>query len=384
MRKALHLALRGRYNSDSDALRDALLPNETPVTCRDGGDRENATDQGEAKGKQEGLFQRVDETGQDELVHLLVEHQLNIINSHDMAVSKKIGNGGYGVVYRAAWNGVPVAVKRLHNMHANSEHINDVAREIRILHEVRHPHIVLFLGIVVADGSVSLVTEYMPGGSVRQMLTARSDIPGSKLDSHSRHLILRDTALGMQHLHSHFKLIHRDLKAANILVDDAMNPTLAKVCDFGLSMHQERLGTLSMVGTPYCTAPEVLRGKSYDEKIDVYAYGIFCWFLWAEKMPFEGIQAVELGHRVAYFGFRPPVPSIPHVSEDAWLIDLMVSCWNDSARLRPSFEDIVQQVEASSQQAEGPPRILKEHDTNTLKLKLNPNPNGSFNSFFNC
>jgi len=191
------------------------------------------------------------------------------------------------------------------------------------------------MGAGCQPGNLLIVTEIMPKGSVHDLLR-NTEI---KLSFKRKMLFAKDAALGVNYLHrSTPKFLHMDLKAANLLVDENWN---VKVADFGLSVvkknpdaPKEKHGP---IGTPLWMAPEVLMNKLYDEKADVYSFGIVLWELLSARDPWEDIESlVDLVEAVCIEHRRPPLPKDIPTS----LKDLVNNCWHASPERRPSFEEI--------------------------------------------
>ncbi len=223
-----------------------------------------------------------------------------------------------------------------------------------MLASFRHPNTVLFIGMVITRGYCALVTEFMAGGSVRELL---DNVTANKvdLDWETRSLILRDAARGMVYLHSVTPepIIHRDLKSANFLIDHPRRPRVAKVCDFGLSTYKENFAkTRSRVGTPLFAAPEVLRSDEYSESADVYSFGVCCWEMATGQRPFEDINTVKALHDVAFQGLRPEMTAEEKAACPQWLSFLMHRCWVNIPEDRPTFPEILNFIVEEMQRQE--------------------------------
>jgi serine/threonine protein kinase len=140
----------------------------------------------------------------------------------------------------------------------------------------------------------------------------------------------------MAYLHSGSPpVLHRDLKSANILLDESYT---AKVCDFGLSRlkSQDRSMT-GNCGTVQWMAPEVLANQSYNEKADVFSYGIICWELLTRQCPYEGMSAIQCAMAVLNRNQRPEIPR--------WcpppLHALIRRCVKKDPKERPTFTQIL-------------------------------------------
>ncbi|XP_039018769.1 probable serine/threonine-protein kinase SIS8 isoform X2 [Hibiscus syriacus] len=180
----------------------------------------------------------------------------------DLQIGERIGIGSYGEVYRADWNGTEVAVKKFLDQDFSGDALVQFKCEVEIMLRLRHPNVVLFMGAVTHSPHFSILTEFLPRGSLYKLLHR----PNLQLDEKRRMRMALDVAKGMNYLHtSHPTIVHRDLKTPNLLVDKNW---VVKVCDFGLSRmkHHTFLSSKSTAGTPEWMAPEVLRNEPANEK----------------------------------------------------------------------------------------------------------------------
>eukprot|EP01106_Pelomyxa_sp_JSP_P008996 TRINITY_DN2469_c0_g3_i2.p1 TRINITY_DN2469_c0_g3~~TRINITY_DN2469_c0_g3_i2.p1 ORF type:complete len:183 (+),score=40.22 TRINITY_DN2469_c0_g3_i2:268-816(+) len=169
----------------------------------------------------------------------------------------------------------------------------------------------------------------MPGGSLFDLLYKRRVVPTAS----QRQVLALDVAKAMAYLHNcKPPIIHRDLKSANILLDE--RGERAKVGDVGLarakSPHSALVGP---VGTYAWMPPEMISGKKYDEKADVYSYGMVLFEMVASKPPFPGLTPTEITHKIVTLEERMPLPS--NISSK-WRA-LVTACWATDATTRPSF-----------------------------------------------
>ncbi|KAK9735689.1 hypothetical protein RND81_04G220300 [Saponaria officinalis] len=185
-----------------------------------------------------------------------------------------IGEGGYGIVYKGCLiNGTPVAVKRILNNVGQAE--KEFQVEVEAIGHVRHKNLVRLLGYCVEGTHRMLVYEYVNNGNLEQWLHGAMRQHGY-LTWEARMKVLLGTAKALAYLHEAIepKVVHRDIKSSNILIDDAFN---AKVSDFGLA---KLLGagkshvTTRVMGTFGYVAPEYANTGLLNEKSDVYSFGV--------------------------------------------------------------------------------------------------------------
>ncbi|XP_022955087.1 probable serine/threonine-protein kinase SIS8 [Cucurbita moschata] len=251
----------------------------------------------------------------------------------DISLGERIGLGSYGEVYHGDWHGTEVAVKRFLDQDISGESLEDLKSEVRIMKRLRHPNVVLFMGAVTRAPNLSIVTEFLPRGSLYRLIHR----PNNQLDEQKRLRMALDAARGMNYLHNCTPVVvHRDLKSPNLLVD---RNRVVKVCDFGLSKmkHSTFLSSRSTAGTAEWMAPEVLRNEPSDEKCDVYSYGVILWELSTMKQPWGGMNPMQVVGAVGFQHRRLDIPD----NIDPAIADIIRKCWQTDPRLRPSFAEIL-------------------------------------------
>ncbi|GJP44615.1 hypothetical protein CLOM_g3990 [Closterium sp. NIES-68] len=164
-----------------------------------------------------------------------------------VTLGERVGLGSFGEVFKGEWNGFEVAVKKLIDQEIPADAIEDFKSEVAMMHRLRHPNILLFMGAIIDPPHLSIVTEFLPRGSIFRLLTRPN--ASSSMDERRRLKMALDVAKGMNYLHCCSPLIvHRDLKSPNLLVDKNW---VVKVCDFGLSKikNQTYLSSRTAAGT---------------------------------------------------------------------------------------------------------------------------------------
>ncbi|KAK6912811.1 Serine-threonine/tyrosine-protein kinase, catalytic domain [Dillenia turbinata] len=161
--------------------------------------------------------------------------------------------------------------------------------------------------------------------------------PNAQLDEKRRMRMALDVAKGMNYLHSsHPVIVHRDLKSPNLLVDKNW---VVKVSDFGLSRmkHHTFLSSKSTAGTPEWMAPEVLRNEPANEKCDVYSFGVILWELTTLRMPWKGMNPMQVVGAVGFQNRRLEIPD----DVDPTVANIISDCWQTDPQLRPTFSQLM-------------------------------------------
>eukprot|EP00005_Dracoamoeba_jomungandri_P003740 CAMPEP_0174256122 /NCGR_PEP_ID=MMETSP0439-20130205/5375_1 /TAXON_ID=0 /ORGANISM="Stereomyxa ramosa, Strain Chinc5" /LENGTH=895 /DNA_ID=CAMNT_0015338589 /DNA_START=158 /DNA_END=2845 /DNA_ORIENTATION=+ len=241
----------------------------------------------------------------------------------------KLGGGASGNVYRVKWKGIDVALKTMiAGFWGSIDDFYDFSKEISLLSSIRHPNVVLFLGVTVEPNfGIGIVTEYCPRGSLLDFL--QEDEPNITWDIIMK--ISVGTALGMFHLHSSTPpIIHRDIKPGNIVL---LGDYTAKICDFGISCFVDEHVMYESSGTPLWCAPEIVQGRSVTTKVDVYSYGLTLWALLTRKPPTQ--------RNISPTTLRPEIPEWCPQSY-GYLISW---CWAEDPEDRPTFWQILKHLQ---------------------------------------
>ena len=243
----------------------------------------------------------------------------------ELSLGQSIGRGSYGEVFKGRWRGSEVAVKLIH-----TEDESDFRSEAALLQSLRHPNVVLAMGVCLSPAA--LVLEFVPQGSLYNLLH-RSQI---ELTPGAVKSIALDIAKAMNYLHCCTPpVLHRDLNPSNCLVTSDFH---VKVCDFGLARVKCAEGTKSL-GTVQYSAPEFISAQQFTPKSDVYSFGVLLWELVTRQVPYEGMKPVQVLYSVVHSGRRPPV------KQETLLKDLIESCWSANPEERPDFEAVIAYLE---------------------------------------
>ncbi|KAI9918839.1 hypothetical protein PsorP6_011887 [Peronosclerospora sorghi] len=197
-----------------------------------------------------------------------------------------LSRGGYGEVYVGSYHGQVVAVKQLlPEKKKTMSQVNAFLSEVKLMATLDHPRIVSFIGVAWDQlMDICVVCEYMAGGDLRALLTEfENDNHPVGFDSVKVKIALH-IAFALTYLHSCAPpVIHRDLKSKNILLDEAFN---AKVTDFGISRERIDATMTGGIGTSFWMAPEVMMGERYDDKADMFSFGVVLSELDSHVLPY--------------------------------------------------------------------------------------------------
>ncbi|KAI3736241.1 hypothetical protein L6452_15779 [Arctium lappa] len=226
--------------------------------------------------------------------------------------ANKLGEGGFGPVYKGKLpEGIEVAVKRLSSL--SGQGLEEFKNEVILIAKLQHRNLVRLLGYCMKGNEKMLVYEYMPNKSLDAFIFDQE--PSPLLNWAKRYEIIIGIARGLLYLHqdSRLRIIHRDLKTSNILLDEELNP---KISDFGLAKivkdREMEASTNRVIGTYGYMAPEYALDGLFSTKSDVFSFGVvvleiisgkkntqffksqqtinllgYAWSLWKEDRPFE-------------------------------------------------------------------------------------------------
>ena len=276
-----------------------------------------------------------------------------IVSKHDIDLIKVIGSGCFSNIYLAnlktGKGDKKIVLKSPTNCTKDSTIIEDVRLECTIMYALNHPNIIRSYGIYVIHDNLGVnycISMDLMDGNLRDLIIKYNQL--SRMSSIQKDVILnsisKQIANAMNYLHLN-KIIHCDLKLANILYNSSY---VVKICDFGLST-LNCPGEKKRVGTPLYMAPEVIRSLNqgrcaFNEKIDVYSYGILLWEIYTQKEAFLGYND-ENAFIQKVIRDRELYNVNPLEFEQSFSLDLknlLHRSWKMNPADRPSFEQILQ------------------------------------------
>uniref|UniRef100_A0A1A8F1Y0 MAP/microtubule affinity-regulating kinase 3 n=1 Tax=Nothobranchius korthausae TaxID=1143690 RepID=A0A1A8F1Y0_9TELE len=214
---------------------------------------------------------------------------------------KTIGKGNFAKVKlaRHILTGREVAIKIIDKTQLNPNSLQKLFREVRIMKILNHPNIVKLFEVIETERTLYLVMEYASGGEVFDYLVAHGRMKEKEARAKFRQIVS-----AVQYCHQKH-IVHRDLKAENLLLDADMN---IKIADFGFSNEFTLANKLdTFCGSPPYAAPELFQGKKYNgPEVDVWSLGVILYTLVSGSLPFDGQNLKELRERVLRGKYRIP------------------------------------------------------------------------------
>lgn len=243
-----------------------------------------------------------------------------------------IGRGKFGTVHKAVDVDTRqvIAIKIL-NLDTDSEEVKDIQQEIRFLSNLKSvPNITHYFGSYLNGHKLWILMDYCAGGSVRTLLK-----PGPLHEKYIS-VVARELFIALQFIHEH-GVIHRDIKAANILIS---REGRVKLCDFGVAaqLTSTALKRTTMAGTPYWMAPEVItEGATYNAKADIWSTGITIYEMATGNPPYSDKDALRAMQLIT----QHEPPRLEGRQYGPLLKEIIAICLEEKPDLRPTAEDVL-------------------------------------------
>ena len=269
-------------------------------------------------------------------------------NTFQIFRGELIGKGTYGRVYLGinATTGDLLAIKHVEvnpkvagqDKEKIRELVGSLDQEIDTMQHLEHPNIVQYLGCERREYAISIFLEYIPGGSIGSCLRKHGKFEESVVSS-----LTRQTLAGLAYLHSQ-GILHRDLKADNILLD---TDGTCKISDFGISKRSDNIYgndvTNNMQGSVFWMAPEVVRpqGQGYSAKVDIWSLGCVVLEMFAGRRPWSKEEAIGAIYKLGSLNQAPPIPDDVSSTISAKAFGFMLDCFTIDPSERPIAEHLL-------------------------------------------
>ena len=278
--------------------------------------------------------------------------QLDIDPEATFKILKPLGEGAYGAVFKALdlRDDQLVALKV---MRFDPDECQDLVSEIAILRQCNNAYITNFKDTFYKDGNIWLAMEFCEGGSVLDIIK----VTKHTLSERQCQCVLYHTLKGLEYLHSK-ELIHRDIKAANILIN---NDGICKLADFGVAKSVRASGAGTTIGSPYWMAPEVLGTEKYDNSADLWSLGIVAIEMVIGKPPLSNYKPLQAMFMIP----KNEAPTLPEDYVDDFskgFVEFIAKCLNKNPNARPTAKQLLMTD----------PWIRQVSDDKTVEKELKP------------
>ncbi|KAL7615364.1 hypothetical protein Lser_V15G08607 [Lactuca serriola] len=283
----------------------------------------------------------------------------------NFSILNKLGQGGFGAVYKGVLDeGGEIAVKRLSK--TSKQGLDEFQNEVKCIAKLQHRNLVKLLGYCIQGEEMMLIYEYMPNKSLDSFLFDENN--SLLLDWRQRYHIINGIARGLLYLHqdSRLRIIHRDLKASNVLLDSNLNP---KISDFGLARmfkeYETEANTNKVVGTLGYISPEYAVNGLFSVKSDVFSFGVLVLEIVSGKKN-RGFSHQDhhdnlLGHAWRLYKEDKPLELVDTALGDSWVVSEVLqsihvglSCVQQHADDRPIMSSVIHML--SGEGALSPPQ----------------------------
>ena len=265
-------------------------------------------------------------------------------------IIRTLGTGSFGVVYHVkSPDNQDLVIKSINLENLSSKKQQRSLKEVSVLEGQSHPHLISYLSSCIHEKKLLILMEYAKGGDLENLI---KNYKNKRLYLSEKAIwnMIYEVCLGVEHLHKQ-KIIHRDIKCLNILMDDEKR---LKIADMGVCKTLVGNDPMegSQVGTPLYLSPEIVQHKPYDTKVDIWAIGCVAYNLATLEPPFAADNIITLARLIVKA--RPkPIPSCYSSQLNEFILKLL----NKNQNLRPSNTEVFQSIPTAIKVTYVPPCI---------------------------
>lgn len=283
--------------------------------------------------------------GKSYLQLAIEEFKVPVIKSEELKLLEMINRGSSCLVFKGKWRGSEVAIKQFTTEYSTSQkEMSKFVKELQVLSQVRHPNLLLLMGICVDQSQLCLVTELIPNFTLFYAIHKNKQ---KILTLSERFSISIQLGRGLAYLHSNEPaIIHRDLKPENCLLDHNLN---LKIADFGLARPATTFveeSTTICIGTTRFMAPELFdkdQCESIGVEIDIWAYGCILIEIFSNKRPWHYISSSKANTIFYELYHKKPIPIPDNIPPE--VSDIIRECCRYNPKRRPTVTSILERLE---------------------------------------
>eukprot|EP01117_Protostelium_nocturnum_P005021 TRINITY_DN1814_c0_g1_i4.p1 TRINITY_DN1814_c0_g1~~TRINITY_DN1814_c0_g1_i4.p1 ORF type:complete len:1391 (+),score=458.45 TRINITY_DN1814_c0_g1_i4:84-4256(+) len=283
----------------------------------------------------------VDETNYTSL-NVTQQQSPPVSGNQNLQMLEKLGEGGYGIVWKGLYNGQVVAIKQMRTEGISLAAVEDFLAEASVMKLLKpHNNVVGYVELTMKP--LALITEFMKGGDLKNYLNKNPT-----LSIKDRLQILLQVSDGMAYLAKE-KLVHKDLAARNVLLESETGPIVCKVSDFGMSRmllaETDRHTSISNVGPIKWMAPESLVDRIFSEKTDVWSWGVLSIEVLTGTDPFPILSAMDFAvQAIPKQLHHKMIDEVPSMNISLDLMDLFKEVFSIDPNSRPTFSEISERL----------------------------------------
>lgn len=302
-------------------------------------------DQGSTQESKSNKISEDEKESKANLEKTLEEYKIPVIKSSELKLMEMINRGSSCLVFKGKWRGSEVAIKQFTTEYSTSEkEMSKFIKELKVLSQIRHPNLLLLMGICIDQPNLCIITELMPNFTLFYAIHKNKQ---KRLNLSDKFSISIQMCRGLSYLHSSDPpIIHRDLKPENCLLDHSLN---VKIADFGLARPTSAFteeATTICIGTTRFMAPELFdkdRNEPIGVEVDIWAFGCMIIEIFSGKRPWHYISSNKANTIFYELYHKKPVPIPDNIPPE--IAEIIRECCRYNPKRRPGIFQILEKLE---------------------------------------